>query len=264
MPKGEVTVIEEIRQPNCKTMLNACLSQFWGSQDLDFFSQGKAYVIKNIDQEGYREQLAATMDHLFQIQAKIMVPIWHQYGCDLSVSPKKGKKCEIWGFLIVHQCDNPRQWQQSEIGLLSFFATQISTTIQQNEFSQQLTQINQSLEELAYFDELTKVANRRYFEKYLTQEWLRMAREKQPLSLILIAIDFFKKFNDTFGHVAGDECLHKVGRVLNASVNRPGDLVARYGGEEFVIVLPNTHASGASYIAEQVRSQINHSRVSSR
>ena len=133
--------------------------------------------------------------------------------------------------------------------------------IQQNQFSHQLSQNNLYLKELAYGDELTKVANRRYFDQYLSQEWRRMAREKQPLSLILIDIDCFKKFNDTFGHVAGDRCLQKVASAIGAAVNRPGDLVARYGGEEFAIILPNTHLSGASYLAKKVRSQIENLQI---
>jgi diguanylate cyclase (GGDEF)-like protein len=260
MPKGEITVIEEVRNPGCKTMLNVRLSQFWGSQDLDYFHQGKLQVIEDVNEEGYREQLMATMDHLFGTQAHIIVPIWH-YSCDDQFSEDLPKKCQLWGLLMVHQCSGPRQWQPTEIGLLSFFATQISMTIQQNQFAYQLSQNNLHLKELAYGDELTKVANRRYFDQYLAQEWRRMAREKQPLSLILIDIDCFKKFNDAFGHVAGDRCLQKVASAIGAAVNRPGDLVARYGGEEFAIILPNTHLSGAAYLAEKVRSQIENLQI---
>jgi len=260
MPKGEITVIEEVRNPGCKTMLNVRLSQFWGSQDLDYFSQGKLQVIEDVNEEGYREQLMATMDHLFGTQAHIIVPIWH-YFCDENLSEDFPKKPQLWGLLMVHQCSGPRQWQPTEIGLLSFFATQISMTIQQNQFSHQLSQTNHLLKELAYGDELTKVANRRYFDQYLAQEWRRMAREKKPLSLILIDVDCFKKFNDTFGHVAGDRCLQKIARAIGAAVNRPGDLVSRYGGEEFAIILPNTHLSGATYLAERVRSQIENLQI---
>jgi len=260
MPKGEITVIEEVRNPSCKTMLNVRLTQFWGSQDLDYFHQGKIQVIEDVNEESYREQLMATMDHLFGTQAHVIVPIWH-YSCDENLSEEVPKKCQLWGLLMVHQCSGPRQWQPTEIGLLSFFATQISMTIQQNQFAHQLNQNNLHLKELAYSDDLTKVANRRYFDQYLAQEWRRMAREKQPLSLILIDIDCFKKFNDTFGHVAGDHCLQKIAHAIGAALNRPGDLVARYGGEEFVIVLPNTHLSGATYLAERVRSQIENLQI---
>ena len=260
MPKGEVTVIEEVRNSSCKTMLNVRLSQFWGSQDLDYFHQGKLQVIEDVNEEGYREKLMATMDHLFGNKAHVIVPIWH-YSCDEDLSEDFSKKPELWGLLMVHQCSETRQWQPTEIGLLSFFATQISMTIQQNQFAHQLSQNNLHLKELAYWDDLTKVANRRYFDQYLAKEWRRMAREKQPLSLILIDIDCFKKFNDTFGHVTGDRCLQKVASAIGAAVNRPGDLVARYGGEEFAIILPNTHLSGASYLAEKVRSQIENLQI---
>ena len=260
MPKGEITVIEEVRNPSYKTMLNVRLSQFWGSQDLNYFHQGKLRVIEDVNEEGYREQLMATMDHLFGTQAHVIVPIWH-YSCDENLSDDFPKKPQLWGLLMVHQCSGPRQWQPTEIGLLSFFATQISMTIQQNQFAHQLSQNNLHLKELAYWDDLTKVANRRYFDQYLAQEWRRMARDKKPLSLILLDIDCFKKFNDTFGHVAGDRCLQKVANAIGVAVSRPGDLVARYGGEEFAIILPNTHLSGASYLAERVRSQIENLQI---
>jgi len=81
-------------------------------------------------------------------------------------------------------------------------------------------------------------------------------REKMPLSLILCDVDFFKLYNDTYGHQAGDECLKKVAQAMQNTIKRPGDLVARYGGEEFAIILPNTPMSGAFHIAEEIRAKI--------
>ena len=83
-----------------------------------------------------------------------------------------------------------------------------------------------------------------------------MAREKQPLSLILCDVDFFKTYNDTFGHLQGDRCLQEVAHTLKYTLHRPGDMVARYGGEEFVIILPNTKVSGAIHVAQQIRTAI--------
>jgi diguanylate cyclase (GGDEF)-like protein len=109
---------------------------------------------------------------------------------------------------------------------------------------------------LAATDGLTGLANRRTFDKALESEWLRAARHNLPLSLLLMDIDRFKRFNDNYGHQAGDECLQAVARILAAAMKRPGDLVARYGGEEIAVLLPATDAAGAATVAEDVRSRV--------
>jgi diguanylate cyclase (GGDEF)-like protein/PAS domain S-box-containing protein len=119
-----------------------------------------------------------------------------------------------------------------------------------------LRKMNQDLHLLATLDGLTGVANRRRFDEFISREWGRMRRERTPLSLILCDIDFFKLYNDTYGHQAGDDCLRAVAQAIRKSVNRPTDLVARYGGEEFAVVLSNTNAKGAVKIAENIRRQV--------
>ncbi|MBL1175264.1 CHASE2 domain-containing protein [Pantanalinema sp. GBBB05] len=120
---------------------------------------------------------------------------------------------------------------------------------------------NQLLEHLARTDELTQVANRRFFNEYLNQEWYRMMREQLPLSLILLDIDCFKLYNDTYGHPAGDRCLSQVASTLQLTAKRPADRVARYGGEEFAIILPNTPLAGATQLANEIRSKIHHLQI---
>lgn len=115
-----------------------------------------------------------------------------------------------------------------------------------------LERANQALDKLAHIDGLTHVANRRRFDKVLEDEWLRMYREKKSLGLILVDVDFFKQFNDLYGHQVGDDCLVSIAAALNAVIHRPGDLVARYGGEEFVIVLPDTNREGCFKIARMM------------
>ncbi|MGK7877628.1 MAG: diguanylate cyclase [Xenococcaceae cyanobacterium] len=115
-----------------------------------------------------------------------------------------------------------------------------------------LRKANQELHRLAIIDGLTQVANRRRFDEYLNQEWRRLAREQVPLSLILCDVDFFKRYNDTYGHQAGDDCLRAVAQAISRVVKRPADLVARYGGEEFAVILPNTNAEGAVKVAEMI------------
>ncbi|KGF72648.1 regulator [Neosynechococcus sphagnicola sy1] len=128
--------------------------------------------------------------------------------------------------------------------------------IHQSHLYEQLALANQELQCLANLDGLTGVANRRRFDEYLNKEWRRLTREQRPLSLILCDIDFFKSYNDAYGHQAGDLCLQQVARTIAQTVKRPSDLVCRYGGEEFVVILPCTDAAGASHIAQEIQSQL--------
>jgi len=116
--------------------------------------------------------------------------------------------------------------------------------------------LNKSLQHIALTDSLTNLANRRHFDQHLEIEWRRMVREQKPLALILADVDFFKLYNDTYGHVAGDKCLQEIAKVIVKNVKRSGDLVARYGGEEFAMVLPNTDAHGARHLAERIRQDL--------
>jgi len=120
----------------------------------------------------------------------------------------------------------------------------------------ELEHLNQKLQRLATIDGLTQVANRRQFDQQLDMEWRRMRRHKEPLSLVLCDIDFFKRYNDTLGHQQGDTCLIEVARSLNKGIRRPSDLLARYGGEEFAAILPNTPGRGALIVAGNMQSQI--------
>jgi len=117
------------------------------------------------------------------------------------------------------------------------------------------------LEADARTDGLTGIANRRFFDESLALEWRRMARARRPLSVLLGDVDFFKQFNDSYGHAAGDDCLRAVGRVLEAHARRAGDLVARYGGEEFVVLLPDTTLEGALHVARQICADLAAERI---
>ncbi|MBW4458733.1 MAG: diguanylate cyclase [Nodosilinea sp. WJT8-NPBG4] len=119
-----------------------------------------------------------------------------------------------------------------------------------------LQSANQELQRLTLVDGLTTIANRRHFDQYLEQEWRRAVREHQPFSLILLDIDYFKLYNDHYGHQAGDVCLRLVAQTIVQTIHRGTDLAARYGGEEFAVVLPNTDAQGALYLAETLRQAV--------
>ncbi len=120
-----------------------------------------------------------------------------------------------------------------------------------------LKQKTDLLEKLSYIDGLTQIANRRHFDITLDNEIGRLQRAGQSLGLIMIDIDYFKPYNDNYGHGKGDECLQQVAKALSSEIIRPSDLLARYGGEEFVVILPDTDAMGVSAVAEKLRSTIN-------
>jgi two-component system, chemotaxis family, response regulator WspR len=120
----------------------------------------------------------------------------------------------------------------------------------------ELAESNVALSRVAREDGLTQLANRRAFEESLDQEWRRGVRDQKPLSFVLIDIDYFKAYNDRYGHVRGDECLQQVARVVGQGARRASDLALRYGGEEFGLLLPNTPAEGARVVAERVREQV--------
>lgn len=122
--------------------------------------------------------------------------------------------------------------------------------------NQELQRANQELQRLAILDSLTQIANRRRFDEYLEQEWQRLSREQMPLSLLLCDVDFFKAYNDTYGHQAGDYCLQQIAQTLTLAATRPADLVARYGGEELVVVLPHTPVVGALQVADDIRQRV--------
>jgi diguanylate cyclase (GGDEF)-like protein len=137
----------------------------------------------------------------------------------------------------------------------------VKTHLTLHRLQQQLARANHELKRLVNLDGLTQLANRRCFNEHLEQEWRRMAREQQPLALILCDIDFFKQYNDTYGHPAGDDCLRQVSAMLQACAKRPADLAARYGGEEFILTLPKTPIEGAIELAQRIQAQLSQLRL---
>jgi two-component system, chemotaxis family, response regulator WspR len=121
---------------------------------------------------------------------------------------------------------------------------------------QQLLDTNLVLQRLMNSDGLTGLSNRRHFDEYLELEWRRAIRDQLQISLLMIDVDFFKAYNDSFGHLEGDEALRKVAGAIRDVCSRPSDLPARYGGEEFALVLPNTSPGGARLLAEKLRQTV--------
>jgi two-component system, cell cycle response regulator len=124
-----------------------------------------------------------------------------------------------------------------------------------------LVQANNKFQTQAMIDGLTNVSNRRHFDELLHQEWGRLRREKDQLSLMICDVDYFKDYNDTYGHLKGDQCLRDIAETIKTTLQRPSDNVARYGGDEFVVLLPGTSIQGALQLADQIRKRINQLRI---
>jgi len=122
--------------------------------------------------------------------------------------------------------------------------------------AERLQLLTQRLQQLSTTDSLTQIANRRHFEQVFTGEWRRCQRMAEPLALVMVDVDAFKQYNDTYGHQAGDDCLRRVAEVMAAGCRRASDLCARYGGEEFVILLPQTTEQEATELADNIRQRI--------
>ncbi len=160
-------------------------------------------------------------------------------------------------FVTAHN-DEASETLGLDLGAVDFISKPINPKIVRARVRTHLTLKAQSdlLRGMAYKDGLTGVYNRRHFDERFAAEWARVARNGTMLSVILLDVDFFKRYNDHYGHQAGDECLRCVAATLKAGLKRPGDLIARYGGEEFVCLLPETPLNGALHLADALRTQV--------
>lgn len=145
-----------------------------------------------------------------------------------------------------------------ELGAVDFIGKPISEPLLLARVKTQLRikRLTDELRNIATIDALTELRNRRSFEELLREEWSRCLRAGEPISLLMVDVDHFKKFNDHYGHPAGDGCLRTVAQVLAAATQRPGDVAARYGGEEFALLLPNTPRAGAEHLAHRLLAAI--------
>lgn len=125
----------------------------------------------------------------------------------------------------------------------------------------ELLKVNEELRSLSNTDGLLKIANRRYFDEMLLKEWHRAMRGNHCLSLLILDVDYFKRYNDHYGHLQGDECLKKVAEIISSNLHRATDMVARYGGEEFAVILSETTPEGALHLAEIIREAIQRSAI---
>jgi diguanylate cyclase (GGDEF)-like protein len=226
-----------------------------------------------MEKEGYRvaeatdgEQALADYNHLHPdiVLLDAVMPVMDGFTCCRHLQSLPGG--DRTPLLIITSLDDPESVDRAfEVGASDYVTKpihwavlrqRVRRLIQQSHLYKELEAANQKLRRLASLDGLTQVANRRLFDERFEKEWLRLAREQASLSLIMCDVDFFKAYNDTYGHQAGDECLQQVARAITESVRRPADLVARYGGEEFAVILPNTESAGAVLVAESIRKRV--------
>jgi diguanylate cyclase (GGDEF)-like protein len=169
----------------------------------------------------------------------------------------------------------PLQFDQRALSLLGAIGDQVGSLIHRWKIEDDLKRLNHALSEANLelnranlelrrrlrVDGLTGVANRQHFDEYLEQQWRLMLREQKPLALIFADVDYFKLYNDHYGHQAGDICLQQVAQAMQSTLKRPADLLARYGGEEFAVILPNTPIEGAVKIAQEIQMVIRQSHL---
>lgn len=155
----------------------------------------------------------------------------------------------VWIRDVVHVVRNEQGEVESLIGFMFDISERKST-------EEKLIVLQKELQELSFKDGLTGIPNRRMFDSMMEEEWANALRNHQPLSLIMLDIDYFKQYNDYYGHVQGDDCLKRVAKVLSSVATRSRDFIARFGGEEFVLVLPETDVEAARKVAERCRSVI--------
>ena len=159
--------------------------------------------------------------------------------------------------LVLHKLDKVLLDRKAAYKSLKRINVELQGEIDERKrVEKELEQANEELEKIAMVDGLTAIANRRQFDFILQKEWQRKVREKHEMALILCDIDYFKKYNDTYGHISGDDCLRKVAQCIESTLKRPGDLAARYGGEEFAVILPHTSIEGALKLAEDIRKAV--------
>ncbi|MBP2664546.1 MAG: diguanylate cyclase with sensor [Firmicutes bacterium] len=226
---------------------NPALAKMFGFPSVEELLQASA--IQFSDQESFKllieeiDQQGAVKEREIRLKKKDGTSVW----CSVTSIKHFDEKRQV--FLIDSVVKDITERKIAEEALRQVHA---DLEIKVNERTQELRVLNEKLYRLSLEDGLTGIANRRCFDEFLQREWQRARREQLPLALIMLDVDLFKHYNDTYGHVSGDECLKRVAGVIKEVAKRATDLAARYGGEEFAIVLPNTDQANAVKLGNEI------------
>ncbi len=215
--------------------VNQLLADFNGASIEDHLNKNIQQIIPD---------LATNLSYIHQDILSFGKPILNREETKITSEQPEENQTWLMSYFPIFNVNN----QPSKVGMI---VTEISD----------LKRLEVQLKRQAREDQLTAISNRLHFKEASELEWRRCKRNQKPFSLILLDIDEFKKYNDTYGHVAGDACLVRVAQLLLRVVGRAGDLVARYGGEEFIILLPETDAIGAAHVAELVRKSLQECKI---
>jgi diguanylate cyclase (GGDEF)-like protein/PAS domain S-box-containing protein len=252
LPNGDRRIVQQATQAGVVAITDAMIPPGpLPAQYLERLRQGQPIIHAGPASDLWSPEIVAFLKGV-GVRSAMVAPIAHPVSGDARGDRLQHHQA-VWGILVVHACGEPRQWQPFEANMLQHFGDQLTTALHQAELYHQLQAANQKLEHLSKVDSLTQLANRRCLDDYLRQEWQRLARQREPLSVVLADVDFFKPYNDTYGHAAGDRCLEEIANAIRQGIRRPADLAARYGGEEFALVLPNTSQAGAIRVVQMVR-----------
>ena len=155
-------------------------------------------------------------------------------------------------------------YQMFALALVFLFAALFLSTRRMHRILMESLDMRYEMSQMALVDSLTGIANRRHFDIFIYQEWRKAQREQTPIAMLMVDVDYFKYYNDIYGHQHGDQCLRSVARTINDVVHRPSDLVARYGGEEFGVILPGTPVKGACKVADEMCRAVENLRIEHR
>lgn len=171
--------------------------------------------------------------------------------------------CDIPVIFVTAYTDTIQETRGLEVGAVDFISKPVNPAVVRARVKTQITLKLQSdvMRKLVFLDGLTGVYNRRYFDQQLSLEMARSVRNHTPLSLIMLDVDYFKRYNDYYGHQAGDDCLRQIAATLKEGLRRPADLVARYGGEEFACILPETDFNDAMKLANELEMRIREKKI---
>jgi diguanylate cyclase (GGDEF)-like protein/PAS domain S-box-containing protein len=240
-------VVVESPHQSSSTLVGAEIKDAWFLDMTQTLVRQTPVQLRTIDDVAGATLPTATQHWLEQLSFKalLIVPLLRL----------QARSPRLWGLLIVAQCHFPRHWQIGEQEVLRSLATSVASAIHQGNLHEELAAANQELKRLAHLDGLTELANRRYFDECLHRDWQEAIAQSLPLSLILLDIDYFKQYNDAYGHLAGDDCLKAIARSLQEAIPSRAT-AARYGGEEFAIILPETPLEPARECARSLAQKV--------